>query len=98
MKLELSEQDRTTLNQWVKSRAVGEKQRLRSRIVLMTADRIPSQAIIETLKISAPTLNLLRRRFVDCGYRRFEKRQDEAFASAVVAGGEGAGSVPPVSG
>lgn len=67
MKLELSEQDRTTLGRWVKSRAVGEKQTLRARIVLMSADRVPSQEIMETLKISAPTLNLWRRRYVDCG-------------------------------
>lgn len=72
-KLELSEQDRTTLNRWVKSRAVGEKQTLRARIVLMTADRMPSQVIMDTLKISAPTLNLWRRRFVDCGMDGLKK-------------------------
>ncbi len=73
MKLDLSEQDRTTLIRWVKSRAVGEKQTLRARIVLMTADRVSSQEIMETLKISAPTLNLWRRRFVDCGIDGLKK-------------------------
>jgi transposase len=73
IKLELSNQERTTLNRWVKSRAVGEKQTLRARIVLMTADRMPSQTIMETLKISAPTLNLWRRRFLDCGIDGLKK-------------------------
>ncbi len=31
MKLELSEEDRATLNRWVKSRAVGDKQKLRAK-------------------------------------------------------------------
>lgn len=73
MKLDLSEQDRTTLTRWVKSRAVGEKQKLRARIVLMTAARVSSQEIMETLKISAPTLNLWRRRFVDCSIDGLKK-------------------------
>ena len=73
MKLDLREQDRTTLNRWVKSRAVGEKQTLRARIVLMTADRMSSQEIMNTLKISAPTLNLWRRRFVECGIEGLKK-------------------------
>ena len=73
MKFELSEQDRSTLNRWVKSRAVGEKQTLRTRIVLMTADRMPSRTIMGTLKISAPTLNLWHRRFVDCGIDGLKK-------------------------
>ena len=38
MTLELKEGDRATLNRWVKSRAVSDKQRLRARMVLMTAD------------------------------------------------------------
>jgi hypothetical protein len=38
MTLELPEGDRATLNRWVKSRAVSDKQRLRARMVLMTAD------------------------------------------------------------
>jgi hypothetical protein len=33
----------------------------------MTADCLPSQMIMDTLKISAPTLSLWRQRFVDCG-------------------------------
>lgn len=73
MKLDLNEQDRITLKRWVKSRAVGEKQTLRAQIVLMTADRMPSQAIMDLLKISAPTLNLWRRRFIDSGIDGLKK-------------------------
>lgn len=73
IKIELNEQDRVTLNRWVKSRSVGEKPTLRARIVLMTADGAPSQEIMETLKISAPTLNLWRRRFVDSGIAGLKK-------------------------
>jgi len=58
MTLELTEGDRATLNRWVKSRAVSDKQRLRARIVLMTADGCSTQSIMQTLKLSNPTLNL----------------------------------------
>jgi hypothetical protein len=58
MKLTLSEEDRATLTRWVKSRAVGEKQKRRARMVLMTADGAATQTILDTLDVSAPTLNL----------------------------------------
>jgi transposase len=67
MQLTVSEEDRATLERWVKSRAVTDKQKVRAKLVLMTADGEPSQAILEALKISAPTLNLWRRRYRDCG-------------------------------
>jgi transposase len=73
MKLELSEEDRATLNRWVKSRAVGDKQTLRAKMVLMTADGSPTQDIVRSLKISAPTLNLWRRRYLTCGIEGLKK-------------------------
>lgn len=73
MKVMLSEADRSTLNRWVKSRAVGEKQKLRARIVLLAADGVASQVILETLKISAPTLSLWRQRYLDCGVEGLKK-------------------------
>jgi hypothetical protein len=63
MKVVLSEEDRVILNRWVKSRAVGEKQKLRARIVLLAADGIASQVIMETLKISAWRTYPTHRRF-----------------------------------
>lgn len=73
MKLELNEQDHATLSRWVKSRSVGDKQRLRARIVLMSAEGVSSKEILETLKISAPTLNLWRHRYVDSGVDGLKK-------------------------
>ncbi len=67
MKLTVSEEDRATLERWLKSRAVTGKQKLRAKLVLLTADGAPSQEILDTLRISAPTLNLWRRRYRDCG-------------------------------
>ena len=56
MKLTVSEEDRAILERWVKSRAVTDKQKLRAKMVLLTADGEPTQAILDTLRISALTL------------------------------------------
>jgi len=73
MKLTLSEEDRATLERWVRSRAVTEKQRLRARMVLMTADGYPTKVILDTLKTSGPTLNLWRRRYQEAGVEGLKK-------------------------
>jgi transposase len=73
MTIELTEGDRATLNRWVKSRAVESKQRLRARIVLMTADGCSTQSIMQTLKVSNPTLNLWRRRYLEAGLEGLKK-------------------------
>lgn len=67
MTIELIEGDRATLIRWIKSRAVSDKQSLRARIVLMTADGCSTQSIMQTLKVSNPTLNLWRRRYLEAG-------------------------------
>ncbi len=56
MKLTISKADRRTLEKWVKSRSVGTKQKLRARIVLMTADGLPTSHLMQKLKVSNPTL------------------------------------------
>jgi len=73
MKIVLSDQDRSTLNRWVKSRAVGEKQKVRAQLVLMAADGVASQVIIKTLKISAPKLSLWRQRYLEKGLEGLKK-------------------------
>ena len=73
LKISLNEEDRATLNRWVKSRAVGQKQKLRAKMVLMTADGYPTQEITKTLKISAPTLNRWRQRYSACGIEGLKK-------------------------
>lgn len=73
MAIELTAGDRATLIRWVKSRAVGAKQTLRARMVLMTADGCPTQEIMQTLKVSNPTLNLWRRRYLEFGVEGLKK-------------------------
>ncbi len=67
MKVQLEEGDRATLQKWLKSRVIGPKQKQRARIILMTADKQPTEKIMQTLKVSNPTLNLWRRRYLECG-------------------------------
>ena len=73
MKITLPEEDRTELERWVKSRSVGDKQRLRARIVLMTADDYPTKAIMSTLNASNPTLNKWRVRYLESGVEGLKK-------------------------
>ena len=73
MTIELTEGDRAKLTRWVKSRSVSDKQRLRARIVLMTADGCSTQSIMQTLRVSNPTLNLWRRRYLDDGIEGLKK-------------------------
>jgi transposase len=67
MKITLSEEDRSILNRWVKSRAVGDKQKRRAKMVLMTADGRPTRDILNALKVTNPTLNVWRRRYLTDG-------------------------------
>lgn len=73
MKITLTEEGRTKLGRWVKSPAVGDKQRLRSRIALMAADGCPTDTIMETLDVSNPTLNLWRNRCLEGGLKALKK-------------------------
>ncbi|WP_324873559.1 helix-turn-helix domain-containing protein [Methylocaldum sp.] len=67
LKPSLNEVDRQTLEQWVKSRAVAPKQKLRARIILMTAEGRPTEELMGVLKVSTPTLNLWRKRYQEGG-------------------------------
>jgi transposase len=67
MKITLSEEDRSILKRWVKSRAVGDKQKRRAKMVLMTADGCPTRDIVDALKVTNPTLNVWRRRYLTDG-------------------------------
>jgi transposase len=73
MKVTLIEADRTELERWVKSRSVGDKQRLRARLVLMTADGLSTKAIMATLNVSNPTLNKWRNRYLESGVEGLKK-------------------------
>ena len=67
MKITLSEEDRSMLDRWVKGRAVGDKQTSRARMVLMTADGCPTKAVMATLNVGDPTLNVWRNRYLERG-------------------------------
>ncbi|MGZ4990648.1 MAG: IS630 family transposase [Methylobacter sp.] len=67
MKLSLSDEDKFTLERWVKSRATGSKQKQRAKIILMTADGLSTAEIMVKLQLSNPTLNLWRKRYVELG-------------------------------
>ena len=73
MKVALIEEDRTELERWVKSRSVGAKQRLRARMVLMTADGLSTTVIMATLGVSNPTLNKWRNRYLESGVEGLKK-------------------------
>ncbi len=67
MKLSLSDEDKLTLERWVKSRATGSKQKQRAQIILMTAAGLATTEIMYKLQLSNPTLNLWRKRYVELG-------------------------------
>ena len=67
MKLSLPEADKHTLERWIKSRAIGIKQKQRAQMILMTASGQPTSEIMATLQVSNPTLNLWRTRYVEAG-------------------------------
>ncbi|SDZ15272.1 hypothetical protein, partial [Nitrosomonas sp. Nm58] len=61
MKILLGDKDKNTLQRWLKSRAVGPKQKLRVKIILMTAEGRPTEELMSLLNVSNPTLNLWRK-------------------------------------
>jgi len=67
IKISLSNEDRNTLQRWLKSRVVGPKQKLRAKIILMTAEGRPTEELMSLLNVSNPTLNLWRKRYLECG-------------------------------
>ena len=73
MKITLTEEGRTGLERWLKSRSVGDKQRLRARMVLMTADGLSTTVIMATLGVSNPTLNKWRNRYLERGVGGLKK-------------------------
>ncbi len=85
MKITLPEEDRTELERWVKNRAVGDKRRLRARMVLMTADGLSTKDIMATLGVSNPTLNKWRNRYLESGVGGAQARQDPPVADTAAA-------------
>jgi transposase len=60
----LSPEERGTVEQWARGRRLPQRLVQRARIIQMAADGIPSQDIARSLKISRPTVQLWRQRFL----------------------------------
>ncbi len=78
MKITVSDADRRTLEKWLKSRATTPKQKQRARIILMSAEGRPTSELMETLKLSNPTLNRWRRRYQEGGIDALRKGKSKA--------------------
>lgn len=78
MKVTVSTEDRVILEKWAKSRSVNTKQKLRAKIVLMSADGVPTNVLMKQLRVSNPTLNLWRRRYQEGGVDALVKGKSRA--------------------
>ena len=67
MKITVGDADLRILEKWLTSRAVDAKQKQRAKIILMSADGLPTSELMRKLKVSNPTLNLWRRRYQEGG-------------------------------
>jgi transposase len=62
--IRLSEDERTILDAWARGRSLAHRQVLRAQIVTMAADGVPSQDIAKELRVSRPTVQLWRERYL----------------------------------
>jgi len=60
----LTDEERTTLRGWERGRSLPHRQVIRAKIVLMAAHDMRNQEIATTLKVSRPTVQLWRGRFL----------------------------------
>ena len=60
----LSDQERGTLDLWARGKRLAQRLVQRARIIRMAAEGVPSQEIARRLKISRPTVQLWRQRFL----------------------------------
>lgn len=78
MKLTVSETDQRTLQGWLKSRAVGGKQKVRAKIILLSAEGLPTRQLMQKLKVSNPTLTRWRCRYQAEGIEALKKGRTRA--------------------
>ena len=60
----LSDQERITLQTWARARSEAQRVVQRAQIILLAADGIQSQEIAQQLRVSRPTVQLWRERFL----------------------------------
>ena len=69
----LSPEEQTTLATWARSRTLPLRQVQRAHIIQLAADGIDSQDIAQTLRVSRPTVQLWRQRFLALRLAGLEK-------------------------
>ncbi len=75
MKLLLSDEDKLTLERWVKSRATGPKQKQSAKIILMSAARLPTAEIMDKLQLQPDPKSLAQPlRGTRLGWRKVKAR------------------------
>jgi transposase len=72
-RIELSEEERATLQQWSRARSLAMRMVTRAKIVLMASEDVQSQVIARKLSISRPTVQLWRERFLALRIAGLEK-------------------------
>lgn len=60
----LAPEERATLDAWTRGRSLSYRKVVRAKIITMAADKVPSQDIATALKVSRPTVQLWRERFL----------------------------------
>jgi len=63
----MTEEQRTTLEAWVRAKTSPQRTVLRARVCLLAADGLPNMAIAQELKTSRPTVVQWRQRFTERG-------------------------------
>ena len=67
MVLNVSGADRTELEAWIRRGCTPQKQSLRARMILMSADGVPTGEIVRRLGTTVPTLSRWRLRYFEAG-------------------------------
>ena len=73
--LDISEDDRSTLTTWSRSRALPQRLVLRARIVLLAAEGMPNRQIAARTATWQPTVQLWRSRYANGGIAALELDQ-----------------------
>jgi len=71
--MNLTTEQRTELERWVRRGATPRKQAERAAMILLTADGVPSSVIVRRLRTSYPTLTRWRNRFAEAGVEGLRK-------------------------
>lgn len=69
----VSEAQRAELEAWIRRGCTPQKQALRARMILMSADGVPTGEIVRRLGTTVPTLSRWRRRYAEAGIDGLKK-------------------------